>query len=303
MGRVGARLVQMMRPVDWLVAGYQLAMAVAAVVFRDNIDSWATVSSRHLLALAVVVTVRGLAVKYPRRWLVVLSEWYIGLALPLAYAWAGDFVHAVFPWKIDRTLHAVDLWMFGADPTDFLQRFARPWLTDLMQLSYCSFFLILFSGYLVLYLKGDRKHYQDYEFVVIAGLYGTYAWFMLLPAHSPRFITCPDLMLQGGWITEKINRLLADNAYAGGAFPSGHGAVSVSICAFLWRYARRWAPLFTLLTLLLLLSTVYGGYHYVIDLLAGMVHGGLASLGAILWNREWRRRGLLQASPSARRDG
>lgn len=293
MGRIRLKLASMMKPVDWLVGSYQLLMAAAALVFRDNFDNWALVFVRHLLALTVVVSVRGLAQKYPKKWLTVVSDWYLGLALPLAYTWAGDFVHAIFPWKIDRTLHAADLWLLGVDPTAYLQGFARPWLTDIMQLSYCSFFLIIFSGYLILYLKGNRRHFQNYEMVVLTGLYGTYIWFMLLPAHSPRFITCPELMLQGGWITDTINRFLADNAYAGGAFPSGHGAVSVSICVFIWRYARRWAPLFILMTALLLVSTVYGGYHYVIDLLAGMAHGGLASLVAVLWNREWRRRGLL----------
>lgn len=287
------KLVAMLRPVDWLVGGYQLMMVLMALAFRGNLDNWILISIRHLLALAVVISIRGLALKYPKRWLQVIADWYLGLTLPLAYTWAGDFVHALFPWKIDRTLHAIDLWLFGVDPTSFLQGFARPWLTDLMQLSYCSFFLIIFSGYLILYLKGNRRHCQNFEMVVLTGLYGTYIWFTLLPAHSPRFITCPELMLQGGWITEAINRFLADNAYAGGAFPSGHSAVSISICVFIWRYARPWAPFFIVTTALLLVSTVYGGYHYVIDLIAGLAHGGLASLVAVLWNREWRRRGLL----------
>ncbi len=258
-----------------------------------NIDNWSQVSIRHLMAFLVVITIRALVVKYPRRWLVVLSEWYLGLTLPLAYTWAGDFVHAIFPWKIDNVLHAIDQRLLGTDPTAFLQRFARPWLTDLMQLSYCSFFFLIFFGYLILYLRGNRRQCQNYEFMVIGGLYGTYIWFMLLPAHSPRFAVCPDLWLEGGWINDLVNRFLADSSYAGGAFPSGHGAVSISICVFLWRYARPWAPLFIALTVLLLISTVYGGYHYVVDLLAGLIHGGLISLMVVTWNRRWRERGIL----------
>jgi membrane-associated phospholipid phosphatase len=293
MGRIGDKLVSLMRPVDWLVAGYQLAMAVVSVVFRNNIDLWAGVSLRHLLALAFMVTVRGLRLKYQKRWLQIISDWYLILSLPLAYTWAGTFVHAVFPWKLDAVLHMIDLRLLGSDPTAFLQSLARPWLTDLMQLSYCSFFLIIFSSYLILYLKGNRRQYQNMEMVTITALYGTYLYFMLLPAHSPRFITCPELELRGGWITQIINDFLNRAAYPGGAFPSGHSSASISICVFMWRYARRWAPWFTLATLLLLVSTVYGGYHYVIDLLAGLAHGGLASLIAVLWNRKWRRLGLL----------
>lgn len=294
MDRIRLFLIRILRPVDWLVAGYQLAMVLLAIVFRDNLEAWTQIAVRHLLALSAIVTIRGLADRYPQRWLVALSEWYLGLSLPLAYTWAGDFVHAVFPWKVDLILHNIDLRLLGTDPTAYLQRLSRPWLTDIMQLSYCSYFFIIFFGYLILYLKGNRRHYQNYEFMVIASLYGTYIWFMLLPAHSPRFITCPELMLKGGWITGKVNRFLSQAAYAGGAFPSGHAAVSISICVFIWRYARPWAPIFIFLTLLLLTSTVYGGYHYVIDLLAGMVHGGLASLTVVLWNREWRRRGWLK---------
>lgn len=293
MGRVGKKLSGMLRPVDWLVAGYQLAMAAAAVVFRENVDSWGGVFLRHMLALAIIVTLRGLALKHHRRWMEVATDWYLILSLPLAYTWAGTFVHAVFPWKLDAVLYRMDLLLLGTDPTAFLQRFASPWLTDLMQLSYCSFFLIIFSSYLILYLKGGRRQYQNMEMVTITALYGTYLYFMLLPAHSPRFITCPGLELSGGWITRTINEFLGRAAYPGGAFPSGHSSASISICVFMWRYARRWAPLFTLATALLLVSTVYGGYHYVVDLLAGLAHGGAASLVAVLWNREWRRRGLL----------
>jgi membrane-associated phospholipid phosphatase len=294
MDRIRTYFLRILRPVDWLVAGYQLAMVIVAIVFRSNLDSWTVIAARHLLAFFVVITIRGLADRYPSRFLTALSEWYLGLTLPLAYTWAGHFVHAIFPWKLDAILHAIDLKLLGTDPTLFLQRLSRPWLTDIMQLSYCSYFFIIFFGYLILYLQGNRRHYQNYEFMVIASLYGTYIWFMLLPAHSPRFITCPELALQGGWITERINHFLSRAAYAGGAFPSGHAAVSISICVFIWRYARPWAPLFILLTLLLLTSTVYGGYHYVVDLLAGMVHGGLASLTVVLWNRKWRQRGWLK---------
>ncbi|MGC1583925.1 MAG: phosphatase PAP2 family protein, partial [Candidatus Acidiferrales bacterium] len=72
----------------------------------------------------------------------------------------------------------------------------------------------------------------------------------------------------------------------GAAFPSAHVAGSMVAILASWRY-RRWlfwlcVPFFVCM----MVATVYGGYHYVADVLAGMLTGAIGfAAGSWLINR------------------
>ncbi len=277
------------RPVDWLIVAFHVLMTLLTLLFRANIPDWETAFLKYLFSTSAIILLRVINSRVDRTWLDFVSQWYPILSLPWVYSGTKYFVHALFPWTIDGLLHRADLALLGGDPTLFLRGLGNPWFTDLMQASYCLFFGLIFFSCLILYLKKERWRFENLQMIIITALYGTYILFILLPAHSPRFIYYQDLPLNGGWIADTVRGFIGKAAHMGGAFPSGHAAASVAICVFVWRYARRWTPLFIAVTFLLLLSTVYGGYHYVTDLLAGFFYGGISCILAILWNRHWRR--------------
>ena len=280
-------LLNILRPVDWFIAGYELLMVLAAVVFNHNISNYQIVILRHAAVLTTIVVIRWLTVKYPKKYLTIISDWYPIVTLPITYRWAGDFIHAAFAWKLDLLLNRFDIWLLGEDPVRILQRGASVQFTDLMQLSYCSFFvMILFSSF-ILYHKKRLREFDNLRLGIVTALYGTYLWFMLLPAHSPRFEVWRHLKLNGGWLTHQISAFITGTAYCGGAFPSGHAAGSLIICIFMARYIKWWSLPFIITTILLLLSTLFGAYHYLADILAGFIHGGFAILLAVWWNRTW----------------
>ena len=64
----------------------------------------------------------------------------------------------------------------------------------------------------------------------------------------------------------------------GTAFPSSHVAASVvsSLCAL--RHQRLVGIAVSVMTAALTLATVYGGFHYAVDALVGVILGGLAWL-------------------------
>jgi membrane-associated phospholipid phosphatase len=276
-----------LRPVDWFIAGYQLLMILAAVVFNNNLHGFQVVALRHMAALTALIVLRWLTVKHPKKYLTLISDWYPIVTLPITYRWAGDFIHVIFSWKLDSLLSRFDIWFLGEDPVKILQRGASARFTDLMQLSYCSFFVMIFGSSLILYLKGRLREFDNLRLGIVTALYGTYLWFMLLPAHSLRFEVWRHLKLNGGWVTHQISAFITSTAYCGGAFPSGHAAGSLIICIFMVRYIKLWSLPFIMTTILLLLSTLFGAYHYLADILAGFIHGGFAILLAVWWNRTW----------------
>ncbi|HTY09281.1 MAG TPA: phosphatase PAP2 family protein, partial [Candidatus Edwardsbacteria bacterium] len=268
-------------------ASYQVVMAVVAIVFVADIPLGSLNIIRHAGSLAAILALRWLTVRHRHRVLDIASDWYPVLTLPFTYSSTGAYIHAIFPDTIDGMLYGMDAWLLGTEPARFLQSLQTPLLSDLLQLSYCSFFAIIFCSALLLYLKGKRYAFSNLRMAIVSILYGTYVFFMLLPAHGPRFEYHQYFALRGGWITGMVNSFIGGAAYCGGAFPSGHAGASLAICAVLWRYERRWFGAFLAATLLLLLSTVYGGYHYIIDLVAGALFGAAVTYATLRWNRNW----------------
>jgi membrane-associated phospholipid phosphatase len=277
----------LLRPVDWIITSYQVVMAIVAVIFVTAMPMGGLGIVRHAGSLAAIMVLRWLTVRYRSTLLDLASDWYPILTLPFTYSSTGAYIHAIFPDTIDGLLYRLDTWMLGTEPARLIQSLQTPLLSDLLQLSYCSFFALIFCSTLILYLAGKRYAFSNLRMAIVSILYGTYVLFMLLPAHGPRFEYHQFFMLHGGWITATVNSFINSAAYCGGAFPSGHAGASLAICAILWRYDRRWFPVFLTATLLLLLSTVYGGYHYIIDLVAGALFGAVVTYATLRWNRGW----------------
>ena len=101
-------------------------------------------------------------------------------------------------------------------------------------------------------------------------LLGSYLFFILLPVDSPYYLS-PRLgpPLSGHFFFDLVHQMSARGGARGGAFPSAHvsGAVVVSLVA--WRHQRRLAYLLVLITGSVMMATVYGRFHYVLDTIAG----------------------------------
>jgi len=190
---------------------------------------------------------------------------------------------------IDAWLVAADRAMFGADPTVWLARAAHPFITELLQLAYAAFYALPLLVAIELYAGEREWRFRQWAFVCGCGFFVSFAGYLTLPAVGPRFtLHAFDAIareLPGVWLTPAL-RSFVD---AGGmvpvgaagselarlaprdAFPSGHTLVTLLSMAWAWRYrlSVRWPV--TVVGALLVLSTVYLRYHYVVDVLAGVV--------------------------------
>jgi membrane-associated phospholipid phosphatase len=82
-----------------------------------------------------------------------------------------------------------------------------------------------------------------------------------------------------GWIYDRFEA-------TGAAFPSSHVAVALCTLFFSFRYLRRVRYLHLVAAILLCVSTVYGRYHYVLDVVAGIaVAALLVPLGDWLYRK------------------
>ncbi|MEQ8768380.1 MAG: phosphatase PAP2 family protein [Planctomycetota bacterium] len=182
----------------------------------------------------------------------------------------------VIPGWSERTfepqLIAIDRWMFGVDPTIWMGRFARPWLTELLQLVYSTFYFLPFVLGFFLYREGRWRELAKVFLAVALGFYLSYIGYLLVPARSPVYPLHDGEALPGLWLTQHVWTVLSSlEANKLDAFPSGHTEVTLVLMILAYRTSRRRAfPILAILGSLLIFSTVYLRYHYVIDVVVGI---------------------------------
>ncbi len=192
------------------------------------------------------------------------------------YKLAGALVHFLRrPWQ-DEFLVSLDRIIFGFSPNQALSGFQPAWLTELMMFAYLAYLpLVVWLAY-VLFRKQGQAGLQTYTFALGLAYLTCFILFILVPAASPRFYF-EGLVPEGGWLFSRLMNLVETSAqYRGGSFPSAHCAAGTVMLYFALKAGKRVAAVVVPLILLFFLSTVYGQYHYGVDVLAGVLIGLLA---------------------------
>jgi membrane-associated phospholipid phosphatase len=188
---------------------------------------------------------------------------------------------------IDDLLIRIDFAIFGTHPTVWLERFFVPWAADLLALSYVSYYFIPLVLILILYFRGREEEFSLGVTTLLLGYYLCFAAYIALPAIGPRFTlaSLQHVPIQGGAVsTWVINTLNALEGNQRDCFPSGHTQTVLTSLWFAFKYKRTLFWVYLPITIALIFSTVYLRYHYVIDVIAGIVYAGITVLlGAKLW--------------------
>lgn len=172
--------------------------------------------------------------------------------------------------KVDTMLLAWDRALFGETPAVAWEKYLRPWLEDLSMAGYIFFFFYLVAGpgyYCIRNLTLFRKC-----MVGLFMLYGiSFIGYTLLPAGGPHRWMDFETSLQGPWLLDWTLKAVNDGSNCVDVFPSIHFAAMLYLLMFDWQHYRRrfwWA---LLPCVVLWFSTLYLRFHYVVDLLAGLI--------------------------------
>jgi membrane-associated phospholipid phosphatase len=216
-----------------------------------------------------------------------IHDWYPAPSIYLIYKQVHVIIQSMGVKDWDWFLIEVDRFLFGVDPTAWLSRWINPVLTEIMQFAYASYFLIMLALGVELYLKKEYEKYYFGVFAIVFGFILSYFGYMLFPAVGPRFTLHDFDMLKnelpGIWLANGIRDILnvgesiprnAVNAIAlaqRDVFPSGHTQLTIVTIILAFRYKMKCRYVVTFLGILLIISAVYLRYHYVIDIIGGII--------------------------------
>jgi membrane-associated phospholipid phosphatase len=262
---------------EWVTMVYLLWTLALLCLCRRNIPHAARSFAIHCALAVGIIATAWMGARSRNRAMQFARHWY---PLPLYIFFFEELqglVHAIFPGWFDRWLISFDYNFAGVHPAAWVAGFATPALNDFMQFSYMTYFLFLVILPAILYLQNQRTAFWTVMTSTAIAHYSVYVIAILFPVESPYFALASLHLapLTGGAFTTTIEFIERFGRVHGAAFPSAHVAGStVALLA-----ARRYKPWLFWICLPFFLSmcvaTVYGRYHYVADVLAGIVVGAL----------------------------
>jgi membrane-associated phospholipid phosphatase len=270
------------RPAELLTAGYLLATGLLVASLGDPPMAWGSTLLFHTIGIALMLGV------LPRLratgWPAVVRDWLPVLAPPLFYAEVAHLNQLLGMGYHDGTIQVLEGALFvtasGAQPGVAL-RHLLPWpaVGEYLHFSYFAYYLLLPLLAGVLYFHGRIREYRYVVATVLGTFYLCFLCFIVFPVAGPWYrLPHPSASAIGAFFPHLVHMVLARAASKGAAFPSSHVAVAVVIWLLAWRFARRVFWLLALIVPTLAVGTVYGGFHYAIDVAAGAAVGILCYL-------------------------
>jgi membrane-associated phospholipid phosphatase len=273
---------------EWIALGYLALSTTLIVLFADNLVHPARLAGVQIFVTTVILCLcRIAAVVLPRYdgrrktvWWAFWHfwrHWYPHVFILFCFEELGKLAHLITPGWQDAKLIAADYWLTGVHPSVWLEQFATPGRNEFMQFVYLTYFLYTLGVGGVLYYRRDWRAYWSVMTYTMAGYTIGYVIAILFPVESPWFAMAGwwHGPLEGGPVTATINFIEHLGRVRGAAFPSEHVAGAVAALWGVWRH-RRWLFWVMLpLVACMCFSTVWGRYHYVMDVFGGMVTGTL----------------------------
>jgi len=227
----------------------------------------------------------------------IIRDWFPFLVILLMYysLW-GDATLLMVTTDRDQVLIGLDQRLFGFQASLVLQRFISPGMTAWMTFAYFFHIINIPLVACFLYVGRDRARFREMMsglmVVSFLGLLG----YLLVPAIGPIYTlrnqyTVP--LHQSLWVFNREVDFMDFARIRRDVFPSLHVAISFVVWLYAYRNSKKLFWILSPLVLSLWLSTLYLRYHYLIDVVAGLI---LAPLSYLLANWLFRCFGEIPVS-------
>lgn len=268
-----------LRPVDALTLAYLAVTACLLVAFQGRFASWGALTLFHVAA--GVLLLRAGAKPPPRHRVArFLRDLYFVGAQAVFYWELAILTQLSSAGPHDALVAGWEKALFGGQPS---QEWRNSWpagfLAQYLHLSYFLYYLVPLSLSLTLYLSRRWAAFQEAMSVHAVSFFACCLCFIAFPVAGPyHYFSAPDPAVFGGGVASLAHGVVRAGSSVGTAFPSSHTAIAVAVWVAALRLDRRVFWALTLVVPGLAVGTVYGGFHYAVDTLAGILFGVASAL-------------------------
>lgn len=260
---------------------YFIILSLLIVFFHHNLNSWQIHLGKHIAFIFLIVFIVLITEKFIRfKIFLFFRYWYLILAISFIYWDVGNYIHLIFREEFDFLVQQLEYSIFGFYPNVAVQSIYNPVLNEIMQLGYAIYWFTIPVSAAILFFKKKYIELEKLLSVTFGTFFLCYIIFILFPVAGPRFnlVQYFNKPYEGILFTSVLRKFVHGAGLRGGAFPSSHVAVSFVIYRFMKRIEPKIAiHIFLPAVILLSLATVYGRYHYFLDMFAGLIMGFIIS--------------------------
>jgi membrane-associated phospholipid phosphatase len=224
----------------------------------------------------------------------------------VTYFMFADLLPLVNPRAFDHQLYQLDLSLFGVEPAVYFDRFVTPITTEWFAFFYFSYFFVLALHVLpILFVSRNARMIAEFALGMILLFCIGHTLYILVPGYGP-YKAMPELFehqLSPGIWWNTTRTLVAQSGAQKDIFPSLHTAAPTFLLLFSFHrraelpFRYTW-PLVAFFALNIVLATMFLRWHYVIDVVAGLLLAVTAhTLAVWLTEREGARRDALGLGP------
>ncbi|MCU0770698.1 MAG: phosphatase PAP2 family protein [Verrucomicrobia bacterium] len=278
--------------IDYATQGYLLFVALLILLFHNGtVPAWTWLVGAHGLCLGGVhwLVSRG-AREGAGRVLTFLRHFYPVLLYTAMFRETGSLNRMFFVEYLDPLVIGWEQAWFGTQPSMwFMEKLPHLVVSELFYMAYFSYYVMIVGVGLALFLR-NRPAFFHYVSVVSFVFYVCYTIYIFLPVVGPRLFMRE---IEGYALPQAVWSLAPTHEYPpavqagpffnimaviyeifeapGAALPSSHVAIALCTLYFSFRYLPRIRHLHLVMALLLCVSTIYCRYHYVVDVMAGVL--------------------------------
>ena len=262
---------------DRVYLAVHFVLTVLVCVRHERVPHWSAYVGWNLCAMAAIVLLArkrgdGEAWEFAHDWLPLVFfttsfEEISFLSLALSSAWQNGYILAL------------ESWLFGTSPIEWMHTRARDWLPEFLEFGYFAFYPLYPVVGGLFWARRNRTEFRGafrrLTDSLSVGYVVCYATYVAFPTQSPaNRAGVQQIGSAHAGIFQHLVRAIQNHAGVhGNAFPSSHIMMAFVVLVFAYRYLPRLAPWLLVVVLLMCVGAVYDGYHYASDVIAGAVIG------------------------------
>lgn len=282
-----------MRPAEGVIAIYLLWTVLFLPFFHRGVENWDRLVLINLLLMAALVAV-GRFPRIDNRLLAVGRRLLPLVFIPILYSEVKDLNDMFFPQTyFDSVVIVWEKALFGGNVLPLVLHQWLPWrpLSEYLHFAYLAYYVVIPTPFVALALTRQWKHLERYLTALMLVFVVCQLWFIAFPVAGPfHYYPEPDPYSMGRIFPPLVHSILHGGSSVGTAFPSSHCAVAATcwIVVLLWEKRAAWFLAFIVPALTV--GTVYGGFHYGVDALAGWLLALILLPVSFSLHRRWEER-------------